>query len=166
MGSAFRYALACRNVKVNSLYVIFDIDGTCSDPSHRSRVVDRDEPDWDAFFAAAGKDAPIVATMAIMDAMYNYGMKPVIITARPESIREITMEFFRKHIKNFDDQNFVLMMRPDDQIDLSEIEMKQAMINNGMIDPKYVLCAFENNPDTAAMYRAHGITTYELPKGY
>ena len=164
--SAFRYALACRNVKVESMYVIFDIDGTCSDPSHRSRFVDREEPDWDAFFAAAGKDAPIVSTMAIMDAMYNYGMTPVIITARPESIREITMEFFKKHIKNFNDENFVLLMRPNDQIDMSEIDIKESVISHGFIKATQVLCAFENNPDTATMYRSHGITTYELPKGY
>jgi len=69
--------------------VIFDIDGTLSDPSHRLHYVQRDPKDWRAFFDAMGEDAPHQSVCEFARAVQR--VVPVIcVSGRPADYRDTT----------------------------------------------------------------------------
>lgn len=91
--------------------VIFDIDGTLADASHRLHYIKdmaywrpggitRDlKPDWDSFLSAEelAKDAPIEETFYLLATMLNQPQdyRVLFITGRKESTRSVTYDWLR-----------------------------------------------------------------------
>ena len=77
--------------------IIFDIDGTLSDPTHRLHHVTGGRKDWDAFFAAMADD-PAHEPIADLCARLWHGGKDAILfcSGRPERYRDETVMWLRK----------------------------------------------------------------------
>ena len=94
--------------------VIFDIDGTLADASHRLHFI-KDmrywtqspsnpegvpKPDWESFLSdeQVSKDAPISQTWALLETMLydQENFRVIFITGRNESTREMTLDWLTK----------------------------------------------------------------------
>lgn len=70
---------------------VFDIDGVLADVRHRLHHVAARPKDWDAFFAAAPKDAALPEGMAAVSAAQRAGDLVIYLTGRPERCRADTL---------------------------------------------------------------------------
>lgn len=69
--------------------IIFDIDGTIADCSHRKRFVEATSKDWDTFFDEAAYDGYIKPVVDML--IYLYPQNFIFLcTGRPEKIRAVT----------------------------------------------------------------------------
>jgi FMN phosphatase YigB (HAD superfamily) len=94
--------------------VVFDIDGTLADTSHRLHHLYPFEgmgvkKDWGSFFAAAKDDPPIQSTININNL---YSSSPnikviALLTGRPDNTREDTETWLNKYNVKYD----ILIMR-------------------------------------------------------
>ncbi|MQA26875.1 MAG: hypothetical protein GEU94_15755 [Micromonosporaceae bacterium] len=77
-------------------YAVLDIDATLSDVRRRLHHIKRPPKNWDAFFAASGRDAPLPEGLAVA-ATLAAEHEIVYLTGRPERIRGITEDWLRRH---------------------------------------------------------------------
>lgn len=93
--------------------VVFDLDGTLADNSHRIPNPVPEGFDYEATAKHVVTDAPILSTVsALMDHHETYGDRIIILTGRAESGRQYTEEWLRLHgIYELCD---MVIMRPDD----------------------------------------------------
>jgi hypothetical protein len=90
---------------------VFDLDNTLSDAGHRQRFLERRPRDWNAFFAAAPKDAPLAEGVALcLEAAVE--CEVMYLTGRPERCRRDTLEWIAAHGLP---QGHVYMRRNDDR---------------------------------------------------
>lgn len=80
---------------MNRSVVLFDLDGTLADNSHRQSFVRGEKKDWDAFFGAQEQDIPNTPVVALYEALLSSGQFDIIVvTARPERYREVSERWF------------------------------------------------------------------------
>jgi hypothetical protein len=90
-------------------FVIFDIDGTLADCSHR--VDHANAKDWDTFHSLADDDMVIVNVADLMVHLSGYA-GIILLTGRPERYRYKTMEWLKR--SGLDGFYEELIMREDD----------------------------------------------------
>ncbi|MFD5558548.1 hypothetical protein ACFWIA_32540 [Streptomyces sp. NPDC127068] len=71
---------------------VFDLDGTLADTGHRQRFLERNPPDWDAFFAAAPDDPPLTEGVALV-LRTAATCEVLYLTGRPERCRRDTLDW-------------------------------------------------------------------------
>ncbi len=147
--------------------IVFDIDGTLSDPTHRLHLI-RQGPNkhdwpkskkWPDFFAAAKDDSPIPEIVQLAQDLGT--ITPIEFwTGRPDSIRVDTLEWLRQHIHP-EIQNKSLKMRragdyrPDTEVKLEILEQHEST-------PAVI---FEDRFRVVDAYRAAGIRVLHVAKG-
>lgn len=72
--------------------IVFDLDGTLADPTHRLNFITEGNSNWDGFFEACDKDAPINEMIDLLD-IISITEDVEIWTGRSESVREKTIEW-------------------------------------------------------------------------
>jgi len=93
---------------VSPTVAIVDIDGVLADATHREHHLAGRPKDWASFFAEVGGDAPIDRGIEqVAEIAQEHGV--VLLTGRPASCREATVEWLGRHAVPFGD----LVMRPD-----------------------------------------------------
>ncbi len=75
---------------------VFDLDGTLADVTHRVHHVEQRPKDWDAFFAAAVDDPPLVAGLAMVREAAE-DCEIAYLTGRPERCRQDTLDWLSRH---------------------------------------------------------------------
>ena len=93
-----------------SKIVIFDIDGTLSDATHRLHHLypaEGEKKNWSAFFAKAKEDKPIVPIINLNYMYHKNGYHIILCTGRPANTRNDTIDWLNKHSIKYD----VLLMR-------------------------------------------------------
>ena len=128
--------------------IIFDIDDTVADTSHRSNELTKrplTASVWKAFYDKMVDDVPIQPMIEFINAVHNLSncshdkIKVIFVTARPEDYREVTENFLRTHL-SFDD--FELMMRENNNFE-SSMDLKKRLFK--LIEQKYhVLFAIDD----------------------
>lgn len=145
---------------VNKLW-IFDIDGTLSDNEHRMHHIMEGNRDWDTFFSLQYKDEPFDAVMEIFDTLSAAGHKCVIITARCERFRDVTLEWLNKHHKGTVKSEDVYMRPLNDRTDDDKIKID--ILNKILYDNvQYrVMGIFEDRHRIIDAYRDAGYYVFE-----
>jgi len=69
--------------------VIFDVDGTLADCSHRLHFVQRPKKDWERFFAACAEDLPRQQIVRLAQELAKNNAI-LIASGRPERLRKVT----------------------------------------------------------------------------
>lgn len=87
--------------------VIFDIDGTLADITHRLRYVQQEPKNWKEFFAHLDQDKPRVEIVEKVKT-YAEDYNIVLVTGRPEEHRKVTEEWLKKNDITYQ----TLIMRP------------------------------------------------------
>ena len=143
--------------------VIFDIDGTISDPGNRLHYIAKEKDsghrDWKAFFESSIDD-PVQYHVAILArVLYLSGFHVVFATARPEEYRHITEEWFTKHGIYYDH----LLMRPteDRRIDtIVKREMVLTFLAEANISKDSVLGIFEDRLPVCEIWVEEGFPVF------
>lgn len=76
--------------------VIFDVDGTLADTSHRVHFVTNGKKDWDGFFGAQDQDPVHHDISRLVDIFKFVGYTVLIVSGRPETYRRVTENWLTK----------------------------------------------------------------------
>lgn len=82
--------------------VIFDLDGTLCDISHRLHFIENGNKDWDGFYAACPDDVPKPAIIELNGMCHDAGHKIIISSGRSENVRTETYNWLTFHGVYFD----------------------------------------------------------------
>ena len=76
------------------MFIVFDLDGTLADDTHRQHFLEQHPKDWDSYFAACGDDPPI---QPVVELLYTLSQRHdvQVWTGRSEKYRQQTVEWFR-----------------------------------------------------------------------
>lgn len=147
----------------NMRAIIFDMDGTLADVSHRMHLLDGSK-DWDAFHGAMSDDAPVEAIAELARLMgkaaaAGLGIDAVlVVTARHDDPRyaQMTREWLELHDIPCDR----LYMRRDGDMRRDHI-VKSEILQQILDDGYEPVLAVDDRPEVVAMWREHGITTLQ-----
>ncbi len=140
------------------MIVIFDIDGTIADNSHRRHFVEDDSyrssvdnSDWESFLHPDNviNDKPIQDMIKLGRLLYNSNHRIHIITSRQESLRETTISWLHTHGFNFYSK---LLMRKDHDHRPDYI-IKEELVRAMYSDPTNILLAIDDSDTVIDMYR-------------
>lgn len=138
---------------MNSL-ILFDLDGTLADNSHRQHLLSGDKKDWDAFFDAQRDDTPNTPIVTLYRALIESDKFDVlVVTARPERYRETTQKWFAEN----DIPLERLLMRVDGDRRSDEI-VKQEMLFLLKGEDRLPLFVVDDRAGVVEMWRSEGIT--------
>ena len=111
--------------------VVFDIDGTLSNPGHRLHFIQPEageKKNWEGFFAACGDDTPIPQTvklcqeLILADHSHFMSSSPITVefwTGRREAERDTTVEWLNKHVVIREIYEDLLSQRYEDEARVS-----------------------------------------------
>lgn len=140
--------------------VVVDIDGVVADAQHRQHFLAGSRKRWGPFFDAAGGDGLIEEVGALLEVVAG-DVIVVLLTARPDTIRELTVDWLSRHDVRWD----VLIMRasgdylPSPEVKRSELgALRQAGFRP--------LLAVDDDPRNVTMFRSEGVPCLEVPSGY
>lgn len=145
--------------------VIFDIDGTLADCSHRLHHIQKDPADWDGFYEACENDEPITPIIEIAQTMWDVGgYEIVMLTGRREQVREKTEAWLNKHGMGLP----LVLMRPDgdkrpDEVVKPEILMKWLERTGRSKDS--IRLIFEDRDRMVKKWRELGFTCLQVADG-
>lgn len=80
------------------MFVVFDLDGTLADDSHRVHFIKRERPDWQSYFRLAGLDKPVKPVIAVFQALARQGHTVEIWTGRTAAIQDATVKWLLEHV--------------------------------------------------------------------
>lgn len=154
------YSAAVKEMKWKMKTVIFDIDGTLSDASHRMHHILNKPKNWKQFFGEVLKDSANTEIINIAKSLKQYGYVIIIMTGRSEVCRVDTEQW----LKNYDIAYDALYMRkegdyrPDDTV-------KSEFLDKAIGDGYNVIMAFEDRDRVVKMFRNRGIKCLQVADG-
>jgi phosphoglycolate phosphatase-like HAD superfamily hydrolase len=142
-------------------YVIFDIDGTIADCTHRLKYIQSKPKDYKKFYAECVHDEPIDDMIQLVMHMYRSGYEIVFCTGRSEVVRKETEEWLRKHLSGI---YFELFMRETGSNVPDKIAKVKQMKDEGYT-PDKVYAVFEDRDSVVEAYRVCGYRCLQVNKG-
>lgn len=140
--------------------VVFDIDGTLSDYTHRVEHFIPPNRDMRQFFAKMEDDAPRPEIIALAHEARSKGYRVIILTGRPSIYLAPTLRWLDKYGVPY---NIILMRDADDWRPGAEVKTD---IYHNHIAPRYhVLYAVDDNPKIIDMWRDLGVKTLLVGTG-
>ena len=134
--------------------IIFDLDGTLADCTHRVPLL----PDWDAFYSACDKDEPIEPIIALYDELLDSPFRLEIWSGRRISEFGKTLDWFNKHGILLPSE---MRMRPEGD-HRPDTELKAGWLDDFNAKP---LLVFEDRTSVVKMYRERGIQVCHVAPG-
>jgi phosphoglycolate phosphatase-like HAD superfamily hydrolase len=141
--------------------VVFDIDGVLSDASERQHFLSGPgRRDWKGFFEAAGNDA-LIEEVARLTELIDRDLGLVLLTARPTTIREITVEWLERHGVRWD----LLIMRPEGDY-MPSPDAKRMAVNELRSAGFDLELAFDDDRRNVDMFHSEGVPCLYIHSGY
>ena len=140
--------------------IIFDIDGTLADLTHRVHLVRTKPHNWPAFFAGVGDDDVIVELAFLADLLHKDGHKIILCSGRGKDIEKNTVDWLNKHKIKFDD---IYMRAEKDYRDDTIVKSELADLIEKDHGPIFMV--FDDRQKVVDMWRARGIKTLQCAKG-
>lgn len=149
---------ANRPVPVPESVVCVDLDSTLCDTRHRRYLVrapdDPQPTDWREYSLACADDPPIDGPIALVRLLAR-AYKIVIVSARDEAARDLTVEWLRRHEVPYD--RLILYRSGVDDADI--VAFKATQIRRVRDDGAEVVLMVEDAPAVATALQALGVTT-------
>ena len=144
--------------------VIFDIDGTLADLSHRLHYVKQKPKRWPEFLALAKDDAPIWPVVTLYNLIGHgsgYEVKRVLVSGRSEKIRDDTETWLQAHGIHHNG----LYMRPDKDCRPDYVLKKEILgqIYKDFNDAE-ILFVVDDRQTVVDMWRAEGLICLQCAK--
>lgn len=144
----------------NAMFVVFDLDGTLSDASHRVHHLNRGggkTPDWRAFYAACADDPPIREIISVMQAVRDAGHRVEIWSGRSDEVADDTLHWLATHVGG----NPVIRMRRAGDF-TPDTALKRQWLEESDRRPDLV---FEDRASVVSMWRDNGIACAQVAPG-
>ena len=140
------------------MFVVFDLDGTLADCTHREHFLRRPvgQKDWEGFHKAAAEDPPKEAIVHTLFGLSDNGHKIEIWTGRDEQYREKTKEWLWRHRIEY----AALIMRPIGDKTEDQILKRQWAEKYGKPD-----LVFEDRRRVVDMWRSIVVTCCQVAPG-
>lgn len=145
--------------------ILFDLDGTLADCSHRLHHIEKSPKDWPAFFAACDGDAPIVHMIHLFQRLSRNAdghddLSLWITSGRSDECREATEAWLHRHGVKYER----LVMRKAGDF-TGDDTLKSSWLEDGTIPKERVLMAFDDRDRVVASWRAAGIPCLQVAPG-
>ena len=145
-----------------SKVVIFDLDGTICDCTHRLHLIKGEKKYYKKFHAECINDAPISSMLDLLDAMDDYN-EIVYCTTRPDSSEELTREWLEENVFSYSHKSKILMRksrdhRPDHVIKLENLK-------KAGLTPDKVLFIIEDRARVVEALRGAGYKVLQCAEG-
>ena len=147
--------------------IVFDIDGTLANASHRIHYIKKQPKDWDAFFAEQANDKPHLHIVDTLLAFKQHGKYPIIFASgRPAKYREMTEKWLIKYglFNPFLDGKLWLFMRPDGDRRDDDI-VKREILGKMQMQGFQPIMAFDDRDRVVKMWRDNGIPCCQVAPG-
>ena len=141
--------------------VIFDVDGTLADVSHRRHFVSNNEKNWTLFNAKMGEDKINPAVVELYLTLWDsqkYDL--IIVTGRSEEFREVTEQWL---VWNHIPFNRLIMRKAKDNRQDSMV--KQDILDALKAESKDIMFAVDDRQQVVDMWRRNGITCLQCDEG-
>ena len=135
--------------------IVFDMDGTLADLTHRRHFVEKKPKDWGAFFAACSEDTPHLHALAVLEALKR-DHDVEVWSGRPERCRADTEEWFLRWMLWVPP----LRMRADGDFRADDIVKEEFLAKYGWPD-----LIFDDRDRVVAMWRRNGIPCFQVAEG-
>lgn len=140
--------------------VLFDVDGTLADCTHRLPHILSNPKDWKTFNSLLHKDRPFDGIREVCNALYHAGNFVLLCTGREETLRAQTEDWLIEHGVYYHE----LYMRPrsdfrDDHI--VKADLLEQIHSEGWLPQ----LAFEDRARVVEMWRAKGLICCQVAKG-
>jgi len=139
--------------------IIFDLDGTIADISHRLSLIEGDKKDFNKFYLACESDVVISPVYHLYKILATTMFNMVILTGRGEIARKLTEQWLERNRIGCD----CLKMRPENNYDPAH-RLKEKMFNELKVAPSDVFCAFDDDKIVVDMWNSKGIFCFQVPK--
>ena len=142
--------------------IIFDIDGTLIDISHRLHLIKKTPPDWEEFRNPLQKrwDEPRMPIINIAVALEKAGHNLLFCSGRRESEREDTLESLSRFFRPMP----LLCMRKDKDF-REDTKVKADMLETLRNQGFNPVMAFDDRPSVIRMWKEHGLTVADVGNG-
>jgi len=139
------------------LFVVFDLDGTLADTTHRTHFITGEKKDWGAFFDACVDDKPIWPAIETYNALSRAGHMVSIWTGRSDQVRTETLAWLYE--LGLASPYVFLMRGATDRTD-DHILKKQWMQQYCRPD-----LVFEDRQRVVDMWRENGVPCFQVAPG-
>jgi hypothetical protein len=140
--------------------VVFDLDGTVADITHRLHLVQTGTPNWPRFFKECVNDVPKEWALFLALGMAAIGKKIVVVSARSQEVQKETEEWFAKHWKDIPYE--LNLIRPQGDYTPDD-DMKRAWLNASGIKDR-ILFIVDDRTRVVDMWRAEGLTCLQCDR--
>lgn len=139
--------------------VIFDLDGTLADITHRLHFIKRDKPDWNSFHDACVNDAPNPRIIRIYKALVaGTDCQFFIASGRNGTVRNETESWL--YLYNIAHDKLIMRPKGDHTPDH---ELKEKWLLEGKFGPiGDILCVFDDRQRVVDMWRRNGLTCLQV----
>lgn len=134
--------------------IIFDIDGTLSDPSQRLHFLEN--KDWDSFYEHCDED-PVISHVSFLAQELGKDHSIFILTGRPERVRKKTQKWLMEHYIPYDR----LLMRKDED-HRPDYVIKAEMVDSLKLP---IWLAIDDRDRVVKMFRDKGILCLQCREG-
>jgi hypothetical protein len=134
-----------------------------ADASHRQDVLFSGagkRKNWKAFFELAGDDA-VIDEIARVTELLDPTLCVVLLTARPATIQDLTIEWLERHGLRWD----LLVMRPDGDFRPSP-DAKQLAVQSLRTEGFDLRLAFDDDRRNVDMFHGEGVPCVYIHSGY
>lgn len=142
------------------MFVVFDLDGTLCDVSHRLHFIQEQPKDWDAFFSSCIDDAPKLEIIHTLNALDEAGHRVEIWTGRSDVTFRQTIQWLNKHVAN-GSFSLGLKMRPAGDY-RPDHELKREWLMEGLKLGTAPDLVFEDRQRVVDMWRSENITCCQV----
>lgn len=143
--------------------VIFDIDGTLSDPSHRIHWVRHKPKNWPAFNRSMCNDLPNTDIIWMLKTFHTAGCTILIATGRGEENRTVT-ETWLRDVAGVNGLYSKLYMRPVSDYrsdDIVKSDILDQMCTDGFMPTMVV----DDRNQVVNMFRSRGLRVLQVNPG-
>ena len=138
------------------MYIIFDLDGTLADMTHRLSHIQKKPKDWDSFYAACLNDEPIEQMLALCRTLAHFNTVD-IWSGRSDVVRVQTEFWLKKYGINYR----TLKMRRDGDYRQDYI-VKGEWADTLLAPPDVV---FDDRQQVVDMWRSRGVRCCQVAPG-
>jgi len=138
--------------------VIFDLDGTLCDISHRLHHIEGNNKNWNAFYKDCPKDEPKPQIIELAKLCHYNDYRVIISSGRSEAVRAETIEWLFENDVLYDE----LHMRPDNCC-VKDTALKKAWLDQGVFGPLgEIMFVVEDRDTMVQMWRGAGLTCLQV----
>ena len=139
-------------------FVIFDLDGTLSDHSHRLHLVTGEAKDYDQYYDLCDQDPPRWPVIHILQHLVLAGNIVEIWTGRPKRLLDKSVIWLKNH-----DVSPALLKRMRSNDDFTpDKDLKGGWLERCSVRPTIV---FEDRPHMVEFWRSQGIFCFDVGGG-